>query len=166
MRGGGEDWSSWFREYGPAMLLFARQALPDLATAEDAVQEAFVRFWKSRASAEDVPAYLFACVRNCVREIQRGESRRLRRDQATARPELTEALFDCPLERDERRTLVEAGLLQLPCEQRDVLVLKIWGGLSFPQIAAALDIPANTAASRYRYALEKLRELLVEVTTP
>ena len=47
-------------------------------------------------------------------------------------------------------------------EQAEVLVMKIWGGLSFPQIAAALEISANTAASRYRYALAKLREQLAE----
>ena len=40
--------------------------------------------------------------------------------------------------------------------------MKIWGGLTFPQIAAALELPVNTAASRYRYALAKLREALAE----
>jgi RNA polymerase sigma-70 factor (ECF subfamily) len=54
----------------------------------------------------------------------------------------------------------------LPEAQREVLVLKVWGGLSFPQIAAALGIPANTAASRYRYALARLRERLAEEAIP
>jgi DNA-directed RNA polymerase specialized sigma24 family protein len=40
--------------------------------------------------------------------------------------------------------------------------MRIWGGLSFPQIAAALDAPVNTVSSRYRYALAKLREVLAE----
>ena len=44
--------------------------------------------------------------------------------------------------------------------------MKIWGGLSFPQIAAALRISANTAKSRYRYALAKLREQLAEEPIP
>ena len=44
--------------------------------------------------------------------------------------------------------------------------MKIWGGLSFPQIAEALRIPANTAASRYRYALAKLGEQLPEESIP
>ena len=47
-----------------------------------------------------------------------------------------------------------------------MLVMKIWGGLSFPQIAAALGCSANTAASRYRYALAKLREQLAEELIP
>ncbi len=42
-------------------------------------------------------------------------------------------------------------------------MLKIWGGLTFDEIAEALDIPANTAASRYRYGLAELRKLTKEV---
>jgi RNA polymerase sigma-70 factor (ECF subfamily) len=47
-----------------------------------------------------------------------------------------------------------------------VLVMKVWGGLTFPQIADALGIPADTAASRFRYALSKLRERLAEESIP
>jgi RNA polymerase sigma-70 factor (ECF subfamily) len=47
-----------------------------------------------------------------------------------------------------------------------VLVLRIWGGLSFPQIAAALHIGSDTAKSRCRYALARLREQLVEEPIP
>ena len=49
---------------------------------------------------------------------------------------------------------------ELPPEQREVVHLKLWEGLTFEEIAAALEIPPNTAASRYRYGLDKLRELL------
>jgi RNA polymerase sigma-70 factor (ECF subfamily) len=87
----------------------------------------------------------------------------LRREEAAARPE---SLFADLPDDGERRAAIEAALGRLPEAQREVLVLKIWGGLSFPQIAAALDIPANTAASRYRYALTKLREQLAEEPIP
>ena len=53
-----------------------------------------------------------------------------------------------------------------PDIQREVLVMKVWGGLSFPQIAAAVGVPHDTAASRYRYALARLRQLLAEETVP
>ena len=56
----------------------------------------------------------------------------------------------------------EAALRELPEEQREVLVMKIWGGLTFAQVGEALAISANTAGSRYRYALERLREALAE----
>jgi RNA polymerase sigma-70 factor (ECF subfamily) len=71
-------------------------------------------------------------------------------------------MFAGRVEQQERRVAIEAALKGLPEKQREVLVMKIWGGLTFPQIAAALEIPAGTAASRYRYALAKLHEQLAE----
>jgi len=59
--------------------------------------------------------------------------------------------------------LVQDALNRLPANQRAVVTLKIWGGLTFAEIGAALDIPPNTAASRYRYALEDLRKWTREV---
>jgi RNA polymerase sigma-70 factor (ECF subfamily) len=52
------------------------------------------------------------------------------------------------------------ALGELPEEQRVVVHLKLWEGLTFDSIATALDIPPNTAASRYRYGLDKMRERL------
>jgi len=63
-------------------------------------------------------------------------------DEATFREELSEAMGE------------------LPAEQRAVVHLRLWEGLAFDAIAQALDIPVNTASSRYRYGLDKLRTLL------
>jgi RNA polymerase sigma-70 factor (ECF subfamily) len=52
------------------------------------------------------------------------------------------------------------ALLALPEEQRSVAQMKLWCGLTFEEIAEAQGIPLNTAASRYRYAIDKLRALL------
>ena len=57
----------------------------------------------------------------------------------------------------------QAALTQLPPEQREVIVLKVWGGLTFSQIAETLGMPANTAASRYRYGLTALKQSTLEV---
>ncbi|HZL35245.1 MAG TPA: sigma factor-like helix-turn-helix DNA-binding protein [Tepidisphaeraceae bacterium] len=57
---------------------------------------------------------------------------------------------------------VEFSLSQLPTEQREVVVMKIWGGLTFGQIAKAIGVSPNTAASRYRYALQRLEAELAE----
>ena len=65
-----------------------------------------------------------------------------------------------PPEQAELSSSVESALAQLPDEQREVVVLKIWGGLTFAQIAAALGVNQNTAASRYRYAIERLESAL------
>jgi RNA polymerase sigma-70 factor (ECF subfamily) len=64
------------------------------------------------------------------------------------------------LEQDERAAQIEQALKTLPDYYQEVITLKIWGDLTFEEIAETLDIPMNTAASRYRYALEKLRRTL------
>jgi RNA polymerase sigma-70 factor (ECF subfamily) len=159
------DWAAWLDQHGAALVLLARQWLPSHADAEDVVQEAFIRFWRSRERAADPAAYLYACVKHCALDWQRGRKRQARREQAVARTEV-ESWFAGPLEEEERRETIAAALRELPQDQREVLVMKIWGGLSFPQIALALRISANTASSRYRYALAKLREQLAEESIP
>jgi RNA polymerase sigma-70 factor, ECF subfamily len=158
---GSDQANAWLDQYGSALVLVARQWISSRSDAEDVVQEAFIRFWRSRHRVADPVAFLFACVRNCAFDWQRERSRQARREEAVARPE-EEPLFAGSLEQDERRAAIEAALRVLPENQRDVLVMKIWGGLSFPQIAEAVQISANTAASRYRYALAKLREQLAK----
>jgi RNA polymerase sigma-70 factor (ECF subfamily) len=60
----------------------------------------------------------------------------------------------------EQAARLERALENLPVEQREIITLKVDGGLTFAEIASVLGISANTAASRYRYALEKLRTAL------
>jgi RNA polymerase sigma-70 factor (ECF subfamily) len=161
MAGRQEDWAAWLDRHGAALVLLARQWVGSYADAEDVVQEGFVRFWRSRSSAADPAAYLFTCVRNCARDRQRGDARRMKREVVAAVPE-AERAFDAPLEQAERVAAIEAALRRLPEEQREVLVMKIWGGLTFAQVGEALGVAMNTAASRYRYAVERLREALAE----
>ena len=104
---------------------------------------------------------LFASVRRAATDLARRNSRRSAREEfADGGLESTEPLFEIPLDGDDRRQAIEAALRRLPAEQREVLVLKIWGERTFEQIASQLAIPPNTAASRYRYALAALREQL------
>jgi len=161
----GSEWAVWLDQHGAALILLARQWVAGHADAEDVVQEAFVRFWRSRERAADPAAYLYACVKHCALEWHRSRIRQSRREEAAARPE-AESWFTDSLEEDERRAAIAAALRTLPENQREVLVMKIWGGLSFPQIAEALRVSASTAASRYRYALIKLREQLAEESMP
>src|SRR4051812_12006533 len=165
MAGDDDRWTVWLDQHIAALILLARQWVSSHADAEDVVQEAFIRFWRSRHRVSEPAAYFYACVKHVALDWQRGRQRRSRREEATARPE-AETLFASPLEQDERREAIEAALSNLPESQREVLVLRIWGGLSFPQIAAALGISAETAKSRHRYALAKLREQLAEESIP
>ncbi len=55
---------------------------------------------------------------------------------------------------------LQAALSDLPEEQREVVLMRIWSGMTLEEVATATGVPLNTVASRYRYALEKLRERL------
>jgi RNA polymerase sigma-70 factor (ECF subfamily) len=81
---------------------------------------------------------------------------------ASPRPTLSASLFIPAPDPDESafRAALDEALAQLPANQRAVVHLKLWSGLTFAEIADALAIPPNTAASRYRYAIDKLRALL------
>jgi len=157
-----DTWTTWFQLHGPKLLLCARQWTRSLADAEDAVQEAFVRFWKhQRALGGDPMGLLLTSVRRAALDQMRRESRRATREQiAEGGIEDGSPVFEPLLEGDDRRRAIEAALRRLPVEQREVLVLKIWGELTFEQIAAQLELSPNTAASRYRYALAALRKEL------
>jgi RNA polymerase sigma-70 factor (ECF subfamily) len=161
---GNSAWSKWFELHGPKLLLCARQWTRSLADAEDAVQEAFVRFWRGQRSLGGEPFPLvITSIRRAAIDLARGNLRRTRRELHASDPsEGNEALFEPLVDGDERRRAIEAAIKRLPDEQREVLVLKIWGELTFGEIALQLGIPPNTAASRYRYALTALRHELSE----
>ena len=156
-----ESWKAWFRQHGPKLMLCARQWTRSRADAEDVVQDAFVRFWRTqKALGGDPLALLVTSVRRAAFDLARRGGRRQRREDASQGPD---TLFEPLVQQDDRREAIEGALARLPVPQREVLVLKIWGGLTFEEIAVQLDVPANTAASRYRYALEALK---TELTAP
>lgn len=156
-------WKQWIEAHGPRLLLCARQWTRSLADAEDVLQEAFVRYWRhQRHLPGDPQALLVTSIRRAALDLARREDRRTAREErADGGLEEREGVFQkLPGEGDERRQEIETALRRLPVEQREVLVLKIWQELTFEQIGEALDISANTAASRYRYALIALRKQL------
>jgi RNA polymerase sigma-70 factor (ECF subfamily) len=131
--------------------------------AEDAVQDVFLglaRAGRTLACVENLNAYLFAALHRAAmrRVVARRQEPRvddLAPAKAPARQE-GEAELGARLGR---------ALHSLPLEQREVVALKIDGGLTFEEIAEALSVKVNTAASRYRYALEKLRAALGEASS-
>ncbi len=150
-------WQQWIRRHGKGMLLYARQFSRSLADAEDAVHDGFVSFWEKFGENGD-PALLYACVRNRAMDIRRSENRRDRRDGKMALQQARPPpLFDTTAEAEEKASEIAAAMEMLDLPQREVLTLKIWAELTFEQIGKTLDINANTAASRYRYALQHLR---------
>ncbi|MFC1736207.1 RNA polymerase sigma factor [Candidatus Hydrogenedentota bacterium] len=160
-------WRELLDRHGPALLLYARQWTGSRSDAEDAVQDGFLRFWRSRGSldpsTEGCLPMLFTSVKWSAIDGGRSRKRRLvREDTAASLMENTCEVFECDVDREERSKDMQKALGELPAEQREALVLKIWGGLTFQTIAGMLEIPMSTAASRYRYALASLRRKLRE----
>jgi RNA polymerase sigma-70 factor (ECF subfamily) len=139
-------------------VLFARQWARSAADAEDIVQEAFVRFWRKQHDVSN-RGLLYATVRSIALDFLRRDSRRAKRETVAMQDvdQTVKPAFE--IETDEQPALV-AALDLLPAEQREVLTLKIWNELTFAEIASALGISQNTAASRYRYALAALKKNL------
>jgi RNA polymerase sigma-70 factor (ECF subfamily) len=147
-----------YDELGPGLYRHALMILTSAPLAEEAVQQTFVRLLE-RGRIADIAfarAFLHAVVRHeayrLLKQARRGD----------AQPPEDRSLLaqdDPPEQREQRRDL-ERALLRLPEDQREVVYLKLWQQMTFTQIAELLQVPLNTAASRYRYALEHLRELM------
>jgi RNA polymerase sigma factor (sigma-70 family) len=145
-----------YRQYGGPLLLFAISICGESSRAQDAVHQVFPKLIETDGlkSVLDTKAYLFASVRNALLNEQKYRQRNVPID--TDRLWFEPPDHDHAAERNLRR-----ALQSLPDDQRQVVVLHIWGELTFSQVAEILSISANTAASRYRYALSKLREAML-----
>jgi RNA polymerase sigma-70 factor (ECF subfamily) len=142
----------------PRFLLFARQQARCEADAQDLVQEAVVASWRQcQDGSPPLAAVVFATIKRRAIDKARQDDRRGRRE-TTATLDAPQTWFDCDVENRERGQLLQEAMSHLPEIYRDVVTLKVWGELTFAEIALTLDIPANTAASRYRYGLIELRK--------
>ena len=153
-----ENWRNCFSEVAPGLLLFARQWVQSAADAEDIVQDAFVKFWRRNHDIAN-RGLLYSAVRSLALDFIRRDARRARRE-ATVLAEAEPAIEPHFELEDDTQSALAAAVESLPRDQREVLVLKIWNDLTFSEIAGALGISQNTAASRYRYALTNLKKTL------
>ncbi|MEM7145864.1 MAG: sigma-70 family RNA polymerase sigma factor [Verrucomicrobiota bacterium] len=155
-------WDTWLANNGARLLLYARQQTRTESDAEDVLQSALIKTWKTTnqnpGANLNLTPLAFTNIRRCAIDLARANSRRQSREEKIAQPPV--AWFDASLESKERALEIQAALQQLSPDFREVITLKIWGDLTFAQIAAVLEISPNTAASRYRYALKSLRTTL------
>jgi RNA polymerase sigma-70 factor (ECF subfamily) len=146
---------SLYRQHAPALLLFALAITGERGRAQDVVHQVFLNLIDKGglSRAVEKKAYLFACVRNAAfnEGKLRGRTTPLDRD-------LVSAWFSPPDRDYMGEQNLRRALGALPDDQREVIVLHIWGELTFSQIGELLGISSNTVASRYRYALGKLRD--------
>lgn len=153
------DLAEIYDTHASAVIAFLRNLTRNEADARDVTQEIFCRLARDPGLLEKARhprAFLLTMAYRMVVDLHRREA--VREKHASAAGELF-APSAAPDE-DHFRQAVAGAMASLPAEQRAVLHLKLWEALTFEEIASALDLSPNTAASRYRYGLDKLRVLL------
>jgi len=142
-------------EHGAALELYAAQwtTMPD-----DCVQEAFVKLAGQHPVPDQPVAWLYRVVRNRAISVRRSQERRRQRESQVAaqRPEWFTASRWSADELQE----VTAALRAIKFEWREVIIARIWGGVSFEQIAQVMDVSTSTAHRHYQAGLARLRERL------
>lgn len=149
-----------YEDHAQALFAFLLNFTRDEADTRDLLQDVFVRLARQPRlldGARDQRAFLIRLAHNAAIDLMRRRGARNKYHEQFGAEQLSP--FAATADPDEAafRAELSAALAELPPEQRAVVHLKLWEGLTFEQIAGALDIPPNTAASRYRYALDKLR---------
>lgn len=152
----------WFEKEADGLVLYARQWL-DQALAEDAVQDVFASLLRLSSKPQNMKAWLYRSVRNRALNQIRSRGRRQRREDTTAaetpswfEPRPGEAI-------DARRA--ETALRALAEVEREIVTLRIWGGMTFEEIAATVPFSTATVLRKYRAGLAQLRKEL-EVSCP
>lgn len=149
-----EDVERLYQRHGAALTAYAGSFVPDFAAAEDIVHGIFLRLLRGdTALAEQPVAYLYRAVRNAALNARRDGARS---ESLGDR----EPFFAHAGGNREAALALQQGLQALPEEQREVVMMRIWSGMTLEEISAASRAPLNTVASRYRYALSKLRAAL------
>ncbi len=150
-----------YGKYEPMLLTIAAAILGDVAGAEDVVHDVFMSLAQSPDKIRlngHLRNFLVVCVTNRAKDRRRGRRGSVSLDEVEFRvPQGQQP--ERMASQQERLQLAWSHLAQLPAEQREVVVLHLIAGLKFRQIAVNLDISINTAQSRYRYGLKKLRTL-------
>ncbi len=142
------------REQGAALRLYAATWT---RSPDDCVQQALIKLFAVEPFPENLTAWLFRVVRNEAISLARSERRRRRREQQAAEHnDLFTPAFDNEVTVDELAT----ALTTLTTDLREVVVAKIWGGLTFAEIAEAVGCSSSAAHRRYQSGLEQLKEKL------
>ena len=144
----------------PALYAFLLNLTRHEEDTRDLLQEIFLKMAREPsllAGVGNERAFLLRMARNAVVDLVR--RRQVHRHKHESLAANAEPFFVQSPDPDTRalREALSAALAELPLEQREIVHLKLWEDLTFEGIASLLGIPLNTAASRYRYALDKMR---------
>jgi RNA polymerase sigma-70 factor (ECF subfamily) len=152
-----------YDEHAPALFAFLLNLTRSEADTRDLLQDLFVKLARQPELLRGVReerAFLLRLAHNAAIDLMRRRTAREQRNESFSVE--TFSLFAPATDPDEQafRNALAESLGELPPDQRAVVHLKLWAGLTFEEIAEALEIPLNTAASRYRYGLDKMRARL------
>lgn len=158
-----DDLERLYDEHASALFGFLLNLTRSEADTRDLLQELFIKLARQPElldGVRDARSFLLRLSHNGAIDVMRRRGSRDKRHEESAAE--TTGAFAPAADPDEEAFRLALGdaLGELPPEQRAVVHLKLWEGLTFEAIADALDLPPNTAASRYRYGLDKLRERL------
>jgi len=155
----------WFDAYGAALVLYARQWL-DRGAAEDVVQEVFVRLVAQRAAQRpaNARAWLYRATRNAAIGAARSLWRRGRRERDVAR-EHSEWFQPRPEDPIDARA-AQAALESLPAAQREIILLRLWSGMTLAEISDVTGAPLSTVHDHYRKGLAGVRRVMESRSEP
>jgi RNA polymerase sigma-70 factor (ECF subfamily) len=151
---------SIWRRYGQRLILYAASLVKDRSQAEDLLQGLFVRFLSSGTlpPADGEATYLFRAVRNVALNEFRSRKRAHRAYSALLEPATEDPGLAAQMGELGKR--IEGVLLDMPSEEREAVVLKIWGDVTFASGAAISGISEKTFEYRYYKGLGTLKERL------
>jgi RNA polymerase sigma-70 factor (ECF subfamily) len=158
-----KDLGRLYRQHAPALLLYARQWGE---SCEDLVQETFVRLAQQSPPPEPVLPWLYHVLRNQALANYRGTIRRRQREVERGHTGVSSTSWFADV--DDQLDAREATRLlgELSLELREVIVARLWGGLTFAEIAELAGCSLPTAQRRYQAGLTELRERLEGRWTP
>ena len=157
------DLEKIYDEHAQALFAFLLNFTRDENDTRDLLQEIFTRLAREPSllrGARDERAFLIRLAHNAAIDLMRRRGTRQKYHDQFAEEEISIFAADANPDVAAFRESLSRALAELPADQRAVVHLKLWENLTFEQIAEALDIPPNTAASRYRYGIDKMRERL------
>jgi RNA polymerase sigma-70 factor, ECF subfamily len=149
-----------YDEHAQPLYAFLLNFTRDEADTRDLLQEIFVKLAREPRLLDGIRterAFLIRLAHNAAIDLMRRRGTRDKTKENFAAEIISPFAPTSDPDETVFRAELSVALGELPEEQRAVVQLKLWEGLTFEEIAAALEIPPNTAASRYRYALDKLR---------
>jgi len=158
-----------YQKYADQLLVLAAGLLSDATAAEDVLHDVFLKFAQSNGTFRltgNLRSYLATCVANRARDIRRQRrSAVIKTHPAWVDHAVVAGPFETVVSAEDARAAARA-LAELPYEQREAVLLHVTAGMGFREIAKTQGVSLRTAQGRYRYAMDKLRSMLVQGDEP